>query len=49
MVKKILLIILISFVLFIGLLMHKTHDDFFYYHFGYTFSLIEYKKNYRFR
>ena len=24
--------------------MHKTHDDFFYYHFGYTFSLIEYKK-----
>ena len=42
--KGILLVILISFVLFIGLLMHKTHDDFFYYHFGYTYSLIEYKK-----
>ena len=42
--KGIFLVILISFVLFIGLLMHKTHDDFFYYHFGYTYSLIEYKK-----
>ena len=24
--------------------MHKTHDDFFYYHFPYTVSLIEFKK-----
>ena len=24
--------------------MHKTHDDFFYYHFPYTISLIEFKK-----
>ena len=24
--------------------MHKNHDDFFYYHFSYTLSLIEYKK-----
>ena len=30
--KKIKLILLISSVLFIGILMHKTHDDFFYYH-----------------
>ena len=42
--KKIRLILLISSVLFIGILMHKTHDDFFYYHFPYTVSLIELKK-----
>ena len=42
--KKIKLILLISSVLFIGILMHKTHDDFFYYHFPYTISLIEFKK-----
>ena len=42
--KKIKLILLISSVLFIGILMHKTHDDFFYYHFPYTVSLIELKK-----
>ena len=42
--KKIKIIILISSILFIGILMHKTHDDFFYYHFPYTISLIEFKK-----
>ena len=42
--KKIKLILLISSVLFIGILMHKTHDDFFYYHFPYIISLIELKK-----
>jgi len=42
--KKIKLILLISFILFIGILMYKTHDDFFYYHFPYTVSLIEFKK-----
>ncbi len=42
--KKISLILLISSVLFVGLLMYKTHDDFFYYHYPYTLSLIEYKK-----
>ncbi len=42
--KKIRLILLVSSVLFIGILMHKTHDDFFYYHFPYTISLIEFKK-----
>ena len=42
--KKIKLILLVSLILFIGILMHKTHDDFFYYHFPYTISLIEFKK-----
>ena len=42
--KKIKLILLVSSVLFIGILMYKTHDDFFYYHFPYTISLIELKK-----
>ena len=42
--KKIKLILLVSSVLFIGILMYKTHDDFFYYHFHYTISLIEFKK-----
>ena len=31
-------------ILFIGLLMYKNHDDFYYYHFSYTLTLIEYKK-----
>ena len=39
--KKIRLILLVSSVLFIGILMYKTHDDFFYYHFPYTISLKE--------
>ena len=42
--KKIKLILLVSSLLFIGILMYKTHDDFFYYHFPYTISLIEFKK-----
>ena len=42
--KKIILILSISSVLFIGLLIYKTHDDFFYYHYPYTLSLIEFKK-----
>ncbi len=42
--KKIKLILLISTVLFVGILMYKTHDDFFYYHLPYTISLIEFKK-----
>tara|TARA_B100000989_G_scaffold262939_1_gene214630 strand:+ start:26721 stop:28376 length:1656 start_codon:yes stop_codon:yes gene_type:complete len=42
--KKIKLILLVSSVLFVGILMYKTHDDFFYYHFQYTISLIEFKK-----
>ena len=44
--KKFKLILLISSVLFIGILMHKTHDDFFYYHFPYITSLIEFKKRF---
>ena len=42
--KKINLILIVSSILFIGILMHKTHDDFLYYHFPYTVSLIELKK-----
>ena len=38
------LFILVFLILFIGLLMYKNHDDFFYYHFPYTFSLITHKK-----
>jgi|TARA_B100000780_G_scaffold23798_1_gene15157 hypothetical protein len=42
--KELLPILVIFFILFIGLLMHKNHDDFYYYHFSYTLTLIEYKK-----
>ncbi len=42
--KKLKLVLIISSLLFIGILMYKTHDDFFYYHFPYTISLIEFKK-----
>ncbi len=42
--KKVKLVLLVSSVLFIGILMYKTHDDFFYYHLPYTISLIEFKK-----
>ena len=43
--KKLLILTLVVFaILFIGILMHKNHDDFFYYHFAYTISLIEQKK-----
>ena len=43
-IKEFKTAIIIFSILFIGLLMHKNHDDFFYYHFSYTLSLIEYKK-----
>ena len=39
--KLILILVLISFI---GILVHKNHDDFFYYHFGYTFSLVNFTK-----
>ena len=39
-----ILTLVIFTILFIGILMHKNHDDFFYYHFPYTISLIEQKK-----
>ncbi len=42
--KNIKFVLLVSSVLFIGILMYKTHDDFFYYHLPYTISLIEFKK-----
>jgi len=31
-------------VLFLGILIGKNHDDFFYYHFGYTLSLVNFTK-----
>ena len=43
-IKELKTAFIIFSILFIGLLMHKNHDDFFYYHFSYTLSLIEYKK-----
>ena len=43
-IKKLKVVLVIFSILFIGLLMHKNHDDFYYYHFSYTLSLIEYKK-----
>ena len=43
--KKLFVIAIVIFILlFIGILMYKNHDDFFYYHFPYTLSLIETKK-----
>ena len=38
------LFFVVFLILFISLLMYKNHDDFFYYHFPYTFSLITQKK-----
>ena len=43
-IKELRIVFFVFLILFIGLLMHKNHDDFFYYHFSYTLSLIEYKK-----
>ena len=37
-------VILIFSIIFIGILLYKNHDDFFYYHFQYTLSLINFKK-----
>ncbi len=37
-------IILSSIILFLGILIEKNHDDFFYYHFGYTLSLVNFTK-----
>ena len=42
--KNIVITSLVFSILFIGLLMHKNHDDFFYYHFPYTLSLVESNK-----
>ena len=43
-IKELLPVLVIFLILFVGLLMYKNHDDFYYYHFSYTLSLIEYKK-----
>ena len=38
------ILIIIFSIIFFGLLMYKNHDDFFYYHFPYTLTIVEYKK-----
>ena len=42
--KQNLSIFFVFSVLFIGILMHKNHDDFFYYHFPYTLILTNFEK-----
>ena len=37
-------IVICLIVLFLGILLEKNHDDFFYYHFGYTLSLVNFSK-----
>ena len=39
-IKELKIMFFIFLILFIGLLMYKNHDDFFYYHFSYTLSII---------
>ena len=39
--KNIKLLILIFIILFLGIMMYKTHDDFSYYHFPYTYYLTQ--------
>jgi len=34
--KKLKIVFIVFLILFIGLLMYKNHDDFYYYHFSYT-------------
>ena len=45
-IKEHKLIILIFSIIFIGLLMYKNHDDFYYYHFPYTLILTNFEKIY---
>jgi len=45
-IKEYKLIILIFSIIFIGLLMYKNHDDFYYYHFPYTLILTNFEKIY---
>ena len=42
--KNFQMTVIVFSILFIGLLMYKNHDDFFYYHFQYTLSLIHFEK-----
>jgi len=39
--KNIKLLILVFIILFLGVMMYKTHDDFPYYHFPYTYYLTQ--------
>ncbi len=42
--KTTLIASILFFILFLGILVYKNHDDFFYYHFGYIYSLINFEK-----
>ena len=42
--QEVKILIIIFSIIFFGLLMYKNHDDFFYYHFPYTLTIVEYKK-----
>ena len=42
--KDLKILFLIFSIIFIGILVFKNHDDFYYYHFQYTLSLINFKK-----
>ena len=42
--KDLKILFLIFSIIFIGILVFKNHDDFYYYHFQYTLSLISFKK-----
>jgi hypothetical protein len=43
-IKEYKLIFLVFLIIFIGLLMYKNHDDFYYYHFPYTLILTNFEK-----
>ena len=42
--KKNFLYSFIILISFLGIIIFKNHDDFFYYHFGYTLSLVNFTK-----
>ena len=42
--KELKLLLLIFSVIFIGILLYKNHDDFFYYHFPYSLILTNFEK-----
>ena len=42
--KELKLLLLIFSIIFIGILLYKNHDDFFYYHFPYSLILTNFEK-----
>ena len=43
-IKEIKLILLVFSIIFIGILLYKNHDDFYYYHFPYSLILTNFEK-----